>query len=715
MIRPPRPVATLAGLALLALLPASLGADRPDLVVADFEGDDFAGWVATGTAFGDRPARGTLPGQMAVSGFEGKGLASSFVGGDDAEGTLTSPPFRVERAYLNYRIGGGKFPGETCLELLVDGSTVRSATGPNDKPGGSEWLVWTSWDVAEFAGKMAVVRVVDRRKGGWGHISVDQVVQSDDRVANFPVVRSFAGPGRFLHLPVRADAPARRFWVQAGGRVPRVFEIKLAEPGPADFVAFLDLAPIGEGPVVVGAPAAGWKALGGITRAATLPDEGNLYREPGRPQFHFTSRRGWLNDPNGLVWLDGEYHLFYQHNPYGWDWGNMHWGHAVSPDLVRWRELPIALYPREFGDWAFSGSAVVDRARTSGFGPEGSTPLVLAYTSTGRGECIASSLDRGRTWSEFAGNPVVRHAGRDPRLLWHGPTGRWVMAVYDEEKGERSIAFHSSPDLKAWTYESKIGGFFECPDLFELPVEGQPGRKLWVLSAADGEYLLGHFDGRKFEPEPGGKRRTWHGHFYAAQTFSDAPDGRRVQVGWARGIAFPGMPFNQQMTTPCELTLRPTEDGVRLFARPVAELATLRSRSRNWKGPVVLPPGEVPLSGLVGDLFDVAIEAEVGPSGGFTLTALGLPVAYDAARRTIAIAGTSAPLAPGPDGVVRLRVLVDRGSIEAYGNDGRVAISQALAPAPGARPLSLSTRGDGTKIRSIEAHELKSAWPTGSR
>src|SRR5206468_1999590 len=154
-----------------------------------------------------------------------------------------------------------------------------------------------------------------------------------------------------------------------------------------------------------------------------------------------------------------------------------------------------------------SGSAVVDQKNTSGFGTGSAPPLVAAYTSTGRGECIVSSLDRGRTWSEFSGNPVVRHDGRDPRLLWHSPTNRWVMAVY---------------------------------------------------------------------AEPGGKRRTWSGHFYAAQTFSDEPKGRRVQVGWAQGIAFPGMPFNQQMTVPCELTLRATEDGVRMFARPVAEVESLR-------------------------------------------------------------------------------------------------------------------------------------------
>ena len=201
---------------------------------------------------------------------------------------------------------------------------------------------------------------------------------------------------------------------------------------------------------------------------------------------------------------------------------------------------------------------MVDRAQHLRLWHRGSPPLVVAFTSTGRGECIAYSNDRGRTWTEYAGNPVVRHAGRDPRLLWHEPTKRWVMAVYDETGGARSIAFHSSPDLKTWRFESRIDGFFECPELFELPVDGDcPARRLWVLYAADGEYRLGQFDGQRFAPETG-KLRVWYGNFYASQTFSDAPDGRRIQIGWANGIAFPGEPFNQQMTVPCELTLRPT-------------------------------------------------------------------------------------------------------------------------------------------------------------
>jgi fructan beta-fructosidase len=702
-------------IALAVLLAATAsGQDRPDLTVADFEGDGYRPWMAQGDAFGTAPARGALPGQMAVEGFEGRGLVNSFLGGDDSTGSLTSPPFLIERRHLNFLIGGGKYPGETCLDLLVDGRVVRTATGPNDRPGGSERLDWASWDVAEFAGQSALLRVVDRRKGGWGHVNVDQILQSDRPRGIVTTVREMVAERPFLIVPVEEKAPIRRVKVTIDGGVVREFDVKLSE-GTTDFSSFLDLEPFrGKRLVIEARLPADSKALWRITQADLPLETHALYRESGRPQFHFTSRRGWLNDPNGLVFFEGEYHLFYQHNPYGWDWGNMHWGHAVAPDLVHWKELPIALYPREYGDWAFSGSAVVDSANSSGFGNGTAPPLVGAYTSTGRGECIVWSLDKGRTWAEYPGNPVVRHQGRDPRLLWHAPTKRWVMAVYDEEGGRRDVAFYSSADLKAWAFESRIGGFYECPDLFELPVEGTPGKTLWVLSAADGAYLLGEFDGKTFRPGPVEKQKTWHGNFYAAQTFSNEPKGRRVQVGWANEIAFPGQPFNQQMTIPCELTLRPTADGVRLFANPVAEVDRLRvgegSRFGFPSGARIGAGGEGGWSlDVPSDLLDIRAEFEVGQGGEFSLGVPGASVSYDVARRSLACNGTSAPLDP-VDGTIRLRLLVDRGSIEVFANDGRLAISRGLTKHGGKGELSGKFSGGGTRVRSFEFAEMGPAW-----
>ena len=382
----------------------------------------------------------------------------------------------------------------------------------------------------------------------------------------------------------------------------------------------------------------------------------------------------------------------------------MHWGHAVSPDLIHWTELPIALTPKVYNDWCFSGSAVVDTENTSGFGDGKSPILVAAFTSTGRGECIVSSKDRGRTWTEFEGNPVVKHAGRDPRLLWHAPSKRWIMAVYDETDGRRDIVLHSSADLKHWTRESAISGFYECPDFFELPVEGHPTETRWVLSAADGEYLLGKFDGHVFTPDQPKKQRLWHGNAYAAQTFSNAPNGRRIQIGWGNGITFPGMPFNQQMTIPCALTLRKTLTGLKVFANPVKELESLGYRTLTVEG-------EPTLLLVSSDFFRIKLEADVAPGGTLTLKARGVPVVYDAKAGTLTCAKVVVPFTVDGERI-KLDILVDRGSIEVFGDNGRVAISAASLMKAGetSHTVSLALTGEGSKPRVLTISELKSAW-----
>jgi fructan beta-fructosidase len=407
------------------------------------------------------------------------------------------------------------------------------------------------------------------------------------------------------------------------------------------------------------------------------------------------------------VFTNNEWHLFYQHNPYGWNWGNMHWGHAVSSDLFHWHELPIALYPQRFDDWCFSGSAVVDAKNTSGFKTGDRDVLVAAYTSTGRGECIVFSNDGGRTWAEYDGNPVVKHVGRDPKLVWHAPSKAWIMAVYDESQGKRQIAFYSSKDLKDWTYQSRIDGFFECPDLFELPVEGRPNQTRWVLSAADGKYVLGQFDGRQFLPETD-KLQVWSGNFYAAQTYDSAPGGRRVQIGWGQGITYEGSRFNQQMTIPVELTLRPTADGLRMFAEPVRELADLHGAERMWTD-LALAPNQNPLADVRGELLRIKAEIEPGQAESVGFVVRGAPVRYDAVKRRLVCKGIEAPLDPVEDRVT-IEILVDRGSVEVFGNHGRVAHSVGGILPVDDRSIRTEVTGTGAKLRSLKVIELKSAW-----
>jgi fructan beta-fructosidase len=695
-------------LCLLLVAVASPAFAADDILLADFEGEKYAdGWKTTGTAFGDGPAKGTLPGQMAVSGFLGKGLVNSFKGGDDATGTLTSPEFKLERKFINFLIGGGKHPGKACIDLLVDGKSVRTATGPNDRPGGTEHLDWHTWDVADLAGKTATIRITDEQKGGWGHINVDHIVQSDTKKQAEPFTADFTIAHRYLHLPVKTGAPMKRMSFTVGGEIVREFDIELDVSEKPQFWTFADVSPFKGKKLVLSVMLPADSRIPGFAESDDVPDAKSLYQEKHRPLFHFTSRFGWLNDPNGLVYHDGEWHLFYQHNPFGVNWGNMHWGHAVSSDLFRWKELGIGLYPRKYGDMAFSGSAVLDKGNTSGWGTKEKPPLVLAYTSTGRGECIAYSNDRGRTWTEYEKNPVLKHAGRDPKLVWYPKGEHWVMAVYDEFQGKQWIAFHTSKDLKTWTFASRIDGFFECPDLFEL------GGK-WVLYGADGKYLLGTFDGKEFKPDSKEKKQLWYGNFYAAQSFDNTD--RRVQIGWANGVSFPNMPFNQQMTVPVELKL----EKDRLTAHPAAEIQklgqnvhdSLESTFGTSTHPAVPLLPFAKMDGTLvsaGPAFELECELDTQSvtSGGFKL--YGHPLIYDVKKGLLTCKNVSAPVKPSGQ-FLKLRVLVDRGSIEVFADGGRVAMSVAAIPLEKSAEVAAVGTGGELKLKNLRISKIESTW-----
>ncbi len=694
---------------------------EPDVVIADFEGATYGEWAVSGNAFGTGPARGTLPNQMTVSGFEGAGLANSFRGGDGATGRLVSPEFSISRGAITFLIGGGGWAGKTCMNLLVDGKVVRSATGPNTQEGGSEALERMNWDVPEFVGAKARIEIMDDATGGWGHINVDQIVMTDHPpagVVEHPSARLVVEK-QYLNLPIRNDAPVRRLALVVDGSVVNDFEAEITEKEP-DFWAFVDVS--------------AWKGRRVELRADRLPAGGAalekaeqsdepkgaepLYGEKLRPQFHFSTRRGWINDPNGMVYSNGEYHLYYQHNPFGWAARNMHWGHAVSRDLLHWTELPTALAPRSFGDWVWSGSAVVDAENTSGWRRGNEETIVAAFTSTARGECVAYSNDRGRTFTEFEGNPVVRHAkgeGRDPRLLWYGPKGsggHWVMAVYDEDRelpepDRRGVAFYTSSDLKRWTFRSRIGGFYECPDMFELPVDGGKNGTKWVLTAASSEYLLGQFDGATFTPDaPAEKLPGNRGdRFYAAQTFSQTPDGRRIQIGWGQ-IETRGMPFNQMMSFPCELTLRTTPEGVRLFSWPVKEIESLYGKAWRMESAEITAGKPVRSEGM-GALLDVSATIEPRTAAAVDLVVRGRPVRLDMGAGRVSCGDRSAALTIR-DGRVPVRVLADRTSIELFVNGGEIAMLVS-GDFRDEGVVLMAERGTA-RVVEFTVNELRSAW-----
>jgi len=713
---------TLLSICFIALLFWSVGIHAAaDLVIADFEGTNYDAWKVSGNAFGTGPARGTLPGQMNVDGFDGKGLVNSFVGGDKSTGTLASPIFKIERRYLSFLIGGGGYSNETCMNLFINGKIVRTATGPNTESGGSERLQPGGWDVSGFSGREAVIEIVDKRTGGWGHINVDQIVQTDRKPAieQRDVTREFAISKRYMHFPVKNGAAKSKVEVLREGSVERFFDIELADAEP-DWSAFLDVSTWrGEKLVVkVDRLRDGSRALESISQDDEIKGAENLYKEPLRPRYHFTAKRGWLNDPNGLVFYKGEYHLFFQHNPYGWNWGNMHWGHAVSRDLTHWEELSEALYPDKLGPM-FSGSAVIDWNNTSGFGKGGERPMVLIYTAAGNPavQCLAYSTDNGRTFTKYEGNPILKQitpGNRDPKVIWHEPTKRWVMTLYvgfDETKDGKkttrhTIHFLTSPNLKEWKVTSQIDGFFECPDFFELPVDGEVKNKKWVLTAANSDYMLGQFDGERFTPEtPILKGHRGKG-FYAAQTFSDIPagDGRRIQIGWLQAPS-PGMPFNQCMSLPLELSLVSTTNGPRLTWKPVPLQGT--GAYPHMTREISVQPGETKsLTRGTGGLLNILAEFEPGADSELELSVNGVPIIYSASRQEISVNGHRAP-APLRNGKQKLNIITDRTAFEVFASDGLIYVPMPVLWKDDARGATVSLTGAPLKSSSFTVTELR--------
>src|ERR1019366_288722 len=286
-----------------------------------------------------------------------------------------------------------------------------------------------------------------------------------------------------------------------------------------------------------------------------IVDAGSLYREPMRPQFHFTTRRGWLNDTNGLLDYRGEYHLFYHLQPFSMKSLNSDkcWGHAVSRDLVHWEELPVAIYPDQNGG-AWSGSTLVDEKNAAGFQTGAGPALLLFYTSTGRSamnpkaaepadfvQRMAYSNDRGRTWTKVGGRPLLRNVtplNRDPMVFWHEPSKRWVMVLYvgypiSNPGNHPTAQIFNSENLKDWTYQSRLEGFFDGPVLYELPLDGNAANTRWIIHCADMKYKVGRFDGKTFTPETGlidAHKGKIQESAYAAQIFRNMPNGRTVEM-----------------------------------------------------------------------------------------------------------------------------------------------------------------------------------------
>jgi len=454
--------------------------------------------------------------------------------------------------------------------------------------------------------------------------------------------------------------------------------------------------------------------------AATAWAADEPLNETHRPQFHYTMKKGWINDPIGLVFYKGEYHLFNDHNPAscrfpgGRTSGEQsHWSHAVSPDLVHWKHMPIAVFPDKLGA-CWSGSGVVDWNNTAGFQAGEDKPLVLLYTSAGKTftQSLVYSTDRGRTWTKYEKNPVVGHiagSNRDPKVIWHEPTKKWIMALFLHKQDYTLL---SSTNLKEWTRICDIPpmGCGECPDFFELPIDGDENNKTWVFWGGNGNYALGTFDGKTFTKKSGPHPSKYGANDYAAQTFSDVPahDGRRIQISWMAGGKYPKMPFNQQMSFPRVLTLRTTEEGVRLFMEPVKEIELLHEKEHAFSNRT-LKPGENLLKDISGDLFHIVAEFELDTAAAFGFNIRGNKIRYSVGEKTVTSLGKKAPLVAKGERV-KLELLVDRTSIELFGNAGRIQMATCFLPDPANRSTGVFAECGEAKIVSLKVYELKSAW-----
>ena len=432
-----------------------------------------------------------------------------------------------------------------------------------------------------------------------------------------------------------------------------------------------------------------------------------MYRETHRPQFHFSPQTNWTNDPNGLVHFDGEYHLFFQHNPDHTTWGNMTWGHAVSPDLVHWCQLDHALHPDELGT-IFSGSALVDWDNRTGLGQ---AALLAYYTSAGAyvnprrpfTQSLAYSTDRGRTWTRYAGNPVLEHivgGNRDPKVFLHDETGQFVMALYLDAN---EYALFSSPDGLKWheTDRVEIEGNTECPDLFPLSLGDE---EHWIFWAAGGRYRIGAFDGRRFVPETPALDCELGPNGYAAQTYSDMPDDRRVQISWMRGGKYPEMPFNQQMSFPVSLSLAQTAEGPRLARWPVREVDTLVESSQAT-GRIALSNREAASISRGGRLFDLAFDLDPGPAQKVTLWIRGVPLVFEG--NALHFQERCIPMSSAAPSV---RVLIDLTSVEVFLDGGIASASFCFLPDAYIDALSAHANESGAALRNVHLNVLKSIW-----
>ncbi|WP_018617377.1 glycoside hydrolase family 32 protein [Segetibacter koreensis] len=479
------------------------------------------------------------------------------------------------------------------------------------------------------------------------------------------------------------------------------------------------------------------------------------YNEPYRPQIHFSPKEKWVNDPNGMVYSNGIYHLFFQYYPDSTVWGPMHWGHATSKDLIHWQQQPIALYPDSLG-YIFSGSAVVDDNNTSGFGKNGVAPLVAIFThhdpagekqkrNDFQNQSLAYSLDEGKTWIKYAKNPVLKNPGitdfRDPKVFWYEAQKKWIMTLATKDR----ITFYSSPDLKSWTKESEFGkevgahgGVWECPDLFALE---DNGKKVWVLivnlnpggpnGGSATQYFLGDFDGKNFTSYDTKTRWLDYGpDEYAGVTWSNTGD-RKIFLGWMSNWLYanlvPTVAWRNAMTIPRELKLSHVQNDLLVTSLPVAELDNIRLNSVsldnvevNKKLDISSKVGQVSFPCKIELNFDKPVDFSIILSNDLNEEVI---IGFDNSKKHFFIDRThsgktdfykdfaATHFAPrfSDSSTMNMSLIIDVSSVELFADNGKTVMSEIYFPSQPFNHINLQAPAS-TQLKKLNYSNLRSIW-----
>ena len=566
------------------------------------------------------------------------------------------------------------------------------------------------------------------------------------------------GNSRYLLLPVQESNDDARVNVLVDGRLDRTINVRLAK-SKVDYNVPLDLSPYAGHEVVLNIVTSQSRATvreakdDACWKNMALADTFDVTnREQYRPLYHHTPLYGWMNDPNGMFYRDGVWHLYYQYNPYGSKWENMSWGHSTSTDLITWEHHPVALEPTGLGT-VFSGSCVVDSAGTAGFGRDA---VIGLYTSAGASQIqsLVHSADGGETFTYYPGNPVLtlESEARDPNMFWDADAGQWVMVL--AHPLEHEMLFFTSPDLKEWTLQSAFGkgigaqdGVWECPDLFKLKVDGTDTEK-WVLlcninpggpfGGSATQYFIGDFDGRTFTADidsTGAVPTKWMDFgkdHYATVSWNGAPEGRRTVIGWMSNWQYaaevPTMQFRSANTLPREAGLFLGSDGeIYLSSAPSPELEALRGTlvTKARRANIGSTPRRYALPASNSGACEITLDLEGHSARTVDLTLANgagehVTMTYNVAAHTLAFdrrnsgrtdfsnefpAVTVAPTFE-TDGKISLRIFVDRASIEVFGDNGRFSMTNLVFPTAPYTTLTVSADGGNARMGNLKIYSI---------